>query len=149
LFAPCETLRGKTPGFLSNAQAANEDKLDFEFWREQAACGRLTLGSKVSAASQLPLLVMRKQGLVDQLARGELLDPSVIGITPGGPVCWRLFYQVEDILGFPSRLLFRDASRIEEFEVFNSLLPPSAHTGYWGNEFVVNAAAELIKSRLN
>ena len=149
LFAPDEYLSGGKPGFVSNKNTGDGDIESYMFWREQAKAGRLTLGSKVSAASQLPLLIMRKQKLVDQLARGELLDPVLIGIKPDGPVCWRLYYQVEDILGFPSRRLFRNESRIEEFEVYNSWRPDEAHTGYWNNDVVIKTAAALIKSRLS
>lgn len=148
LFAPKEYLTDETPGFVSNRRAADEDIADYLFWRNRAGSGQLTVGSKVSAASQFPLLVMRKQALVDQLARGELLDPALIGIYPGGPIAWRLFYQVEDILGFPTRRLFKDVTRIEEFEVYNAWRPDVAHSGYWTNDTVIQQAAALIKSRL-
>src|SRR5262249_36509513 len=88
LFAPDSYYPSGFPGFHFSS-ATPEIRGEFEWWRDRVKNGSLVLGSKTSTAGQLPLTVMRKQSLVDTLANGGYLDPSVIGITPDGPAQWR------------------------------------------------------------
>ena len=62
--------------------------------------GELTLGGLASAASQLPLMVMRKQVMVDKLFNHEGLDPADIGIV--STAYNGNFYDIDDLLGFAS-----------------------------------------------
>lgn len=135
----------KTPDFIAQPGRAADR---YGFWREQVAAGGLRLGSKTSAGGQLPLLMMRKQALVDQLAAGRRLSAEVIGVRPDGPPQWNIFYDPDDPLGFPARRLFPDQEAIHEYEVETSWLPVRAHTGYWDNGRVQRETADLIAGNL-
>jgi hypothetical protein len=149
LFAPEEVLTGGAPGFLTNTKAPPEARDQYAFWRGRAREARtLTLASKSRSASQLPLFAMRKQALVNQLAGGQRLDPTVIGLPPNGPVKWKLFYDVDDILGFPTRRLYQPTSVIEEFQVDTDWRPNLAHTAYWANDKVAEETAKLLEANL-
>jgi hypothetical protein len=117
-------------------------------WRARAVEGRLVLGSKSSAASQLPLLLLRKQRLVDALTvPGARIDASVIGIRPDAGTQWLLFYDVDDVLGFPTRPLFTPERALKEIEVRTGLEPLSAHLGYFRNVRVQDEVAALLAAR--
>ncbi len=120
----------------------------YRLWREKAKNQTLQLGSKASAGGQLPLLLMRKQTLVNRLAGREKLSVDVIGICPGDPVKWKIFYDPDDALGFPTRRLFADQAAIEEYEVETGWHPVAAHTGYWSNQQVQYEIADLIVRNL-
>lgn len=56
-------------------------------------------GSFIAAASQLPLLLQRRQHAIEELARGDCLDPAHIGVHPSCDCPrWLLFHDPRDIL---------------------------------------------------
>ncbi|GAB4458420.1 MAG: hypothetical protein OHK0029_19610 [Armatimonadaceae bacterium] len=142
------------PGFLDDHLAIAEDREDFVFWRAKASGSgaegekTLSLGALITAGGQLPLMMMRDQRLIERLARREFLDPEEIGIPSEGFAKWRNFYDVDDLLGFPCRRLYRDVPTIEDYQVDTAAMPNSAHTRYWENEIVLLKAAELIRANL-
>lgn len=144
LFAP-----DITPSFATSSPGSSPEERDsadcYARWRRKAQDKQLKLGSLATAASQLPLLVMRKQALVDRLFREERLDPSVIGIE-GDQVKWKVFYDIDDLLGFATRGLYRPDELIMDIQVDVGTLPSAAHTGYWTNSTVIEETADLICS---
>ena len=134
---------GYRPGFLDQA-ATETDKTDFERWREKAKKGELRLGSLTSTASQLPILLMRSQTVVDTFANEKLLDATDIGITDPNRVCWNIFYDVDDLLGFGTRRLYNHDQAIQEFQVDSGDNPGNAHTNYWKNSVVQEKTAQLL-----
>jgi hypothetical protein len=92
-------------------------------------------------------MMVRKQKLVDQLAQAEPLDPSVIGVPREGKPRWVNFYDADDVLGFPCRLLYGEAPTIVEYHV-NTGIFQNAHTGYWRNDRVIKEMADLIRANL-
>lgn len=135
---------GHHPDFLDQAADAHDAQL-YKTWRAAAQGGQLTVGSVVSMASQLPLFVMRKQGLVDLLFAGGHLDPADIGVR-NDAVRWLLFHDMDDLLGFPSRELYGPKESLKEIQVDNGL-PWVAHSGYWENETVLRETAQLLVER--
>jgi hypothetical protein len=131
------------PGFLDQA-ATETDKTDFERWREKAKKGELRLGSLTSTASQLPILLMRSQKVVDSFANKKLLDATDIGITDPNRVCWNIFYDVDDLLGFGTRRLYNHDRAIQEFQVDTGDNPGDAHTNYWKNSLYKKETAQLL-----
>ncbi len=143
---------------------------DFHILRDRVADKRLMLGSFISLASQLPLLCMRGRTcsnpknpplqMIDILCKGQggasdpidsYFDPADIGLLPDSSMQdqtrWLILYSTEDMLGFPTRPLYRpDAAQalIVEKQV-NTGLFPGAHTGYWRNPTVVNDTAKLLE----
>jgi hypothetical protein len=132
-----------TPGFLKQA-ATETDRTDFEKWREKAKKGELRLGSLTSTASQLPVLLMRNQDVVNKFANKELLDATNIGIIDPNRICWNIFYDVDDLLGFGTRRLYNHDRAIQEFQVDTGDNPGDAHTNYWKNAVVQKETAQLL-----
>jgi hypothetical protein len=140
LFAP-----NIEPDFLKEKQGSPEGQVRFELWRNKAKEGGLKLGTLVSSASQLPLFLMRKQFLVDHLAGGNRIDPSVLGIHNGqSGIRWLLFYDADDLLGFPTRRLYHPADQIREVQVSTGNFPPASHANYWLNADVIRETAKLV-----
>jgi hypothetical protein len=135
---------GYTPGFKEQKQGDTEDIKRFDLWREKAQNKQLQLGSLTSAASQLPLFLMRKQELVNQLANEQLIDAKDIGVLDSNRVQWQLFYDVDDLLGFGTRRLYNCDRAIKEYQVDTGDNPGDAHTAYWNNSFVAEKTAELL-----
>ena len=141
-----------TPGFLKLKATGTEtdkidfetDKIDFEKWRKKAQKGELRLGSLTSTASQLPILLMRSQTVVDTFANQRLLNATDIGITDPNRVCWSIFYDVDDLLGFGTRRLYNHDRAIQEFQVDSGDNPGNAHTNYWKNPVVQKETAQLL-----
>lgn len=133
-----------TPGFVQESQGTPDAIERFGVWRAKAQDGSLRLGSLTSAASQLPIFLMRKQALVDRIHRGELLQPTEIGVTATDHVQWQLFYDIDDILGMASRDLYSPAHAIRELQVDSGDLPGGAHADYWANATVVSQTAALV-----
>ncbi len=125
-------------------QGNDDDQKRFKTWQDKAGNGQLKLGSLTSTASQLPLFMMRKQKLVDRLAKGELIDATTIGIVDSNRVQWQLFYDVDDLLGFGTRRLYKAGDAIKEFQVDSNDNPGDAHTSYWKNRTVIEKTAELL-----
>jgi hypothetical protein len=148
LFAPGELWAQGTPDFARDPDVPQLQREQYLRWRARASEGRLVLGSKSSAASQLPLLLLRKQRLVDALTvPGARIDATVIGIRPNAGTQWLLFYDVDDVLGFPSRPLFTPEAALKEIEVRTGLEPLSAHLGYFRNVRVQDEVAALLAAR--
>jgi hypothetical protein len=134
------------PDYLGQAASA-QDGADYLFWRERTQTGHLLLGSFTSMASQLPLFMLRKQALVDRLAEGKVLDPSVIGIVPNGQTQWLIVYDVDDPLGFATRELYGDPPELRQVQVDAGDTPLKAHTAYWVDGLVISETAQLIATR--
>jgi hypothetical protein len=149
LFAPSSHWEKDKPDFVRETEDPSQAKAYTE-WRKRAQDGALILASKSSMASQIPLLVMRKQKLVDGLALTppQLLDPTVISVPKDGQPRWKLFYDVDDILAFPTRRLFDARGTIQEYQVDTDWRPDLAHTRYWKNEIVQKETADLIVQNL-
>lgn len=120
-------------------------------WRARAAAGDLVLGSFVAVASQLPLFLLRKQALVDLFAantpaKDVRIDPAPLGLTDS-QIRWRLFYDVDDLLAYPTRHLYSPRHHIEEIQVESADRPDKAHLVYWERDDVIKPAADLIADR--
>lgn len=115
-------------------------------WRKRAREKRLVLGTFISFASQLPLLVMRKQALVESLAREQRLDPGVIGIDRDRKsVQWVNFYDADDVLGFATSALYRASPAIADVRMNSGTLPVQAHVGYWSRDAIVRRCVEILR----
>ncbi len=148
LFAPDSEFPGGIPGFVRDDQGTDEDKEAYQFWRRRAQQGTLLLGSNTSVGAQLALMQMRKQKLVDHLAAGQRLDPTVIGVPRQGPPRWKVFFDLDDVLGFPARRLFDAQGSIQEYQVNTGWRPDQAHGGYWTNDNVLTEVARMIQLNL-
>jgi len=96
LFAP-----DRIPDFVRDKQGDPESCQRYEKWRVKAQDGTLKLGSLASAASQIPIFMMRKQELVDRLFNERPLDPSVLGINAADRIQWTNFYDIAMYSVFP------------------------------------------------
>ena len=156
LFAPSSEYPNGIPGFVEDEQGSPEMQAEYMRWRnraqaansDNALAGSLMLGSKSSFGCQLALMMLRKQKLVDRLAAGERLDPTVIGVPKSGPPKWKIFFDTDDALGFPTRRLFDSVGSIREYEVNSDWNPLTSHTNYRNNEEVQREIAELIIANL-
>lgn len=161
LFAPASEYPAEgefpegTPGFVrENRDRPGMEKAveAYEYWRERAQRKTLLLASKSSTGGQLPLMMMRKQKLVEKLFRagpGETpLDPEVIGVPKKGALRWKIFYDVDDVLGFPAGALFQSEGTIQDLEVDTGAWPDRAHRGYWESDRVLTEIAGLIVENL-
>lgn len=150
LFAPDTEFPDGVPGFVRenpDLEAAGEEFMD---WRARAQDGTLLLGSKTTTGAQIPLMQMRKQKLVERFAARPFvpLDPTVIGVPREGTPRWKLFYDVDDVLGFPTRSLFDARGSIQEYQVDTDWRPDLAHVRYWKVDRVLDETAALIESNL-
>ena len=137
LFAP-----NHEPGFYKQGEQEDIDR--FKLWREKADRGELKLGSLTSTASQLAILVMRKQKMVARLANQELLEAADIGIVEAQRIKWNLFYDVDDVLGYGTRRLYDAGAAIREIQVDADDNPIRVHNKYWQHPRVVAETAELL-----
>jgi hypothetical protein len=135
--------RGHVSDFVEGYQGGVWASQEFQKWRNKAQNGELTLGGLACAASQLPLMVMRKQVMIDKLFNHEGLDPADIGVVSPG-IQWKFFYDIDDLLGFASRNLYSPNNAIMDIQVNSGALPQSAHVGYWENEVVIRESAQLF-----
>jgi hypothetical protein len=120
----------------------------YEFWRLAAKAKRLELGSIVSMASQLPLMMLRSQRVVDTFAKGKTLLPDEIGISlDAKEIIWKIFYDIDDLLGFPTRPLFGDHPAIQDIQV-DVGDGYRTHNGYWASEKIHEDVAELLDRRV-
>lgn len=142
-------LFGEQPDFCLNNPGSEACKL-LAAWQGNP---KLVLGSFAGMASQLPILVMRRQKLVDIFKGNGTLNPAQIGITEE-KVKWKIFYDADDILGFKTKGLYKPNNNIDEIQVDNWPLHITgtfpfieinkywqplvlAHTGYWRNRTVI------------
>jgi hypothetical protein len=135
---------GHEPGFVKDEQGDPEAIRLFQKWRKKAQEGGLTLGGLASAASQLPLFVMRKPQMVDMLFNDGYFQPKDIGVVSAAQIQWKIFYDVDDMLGFPTRRMYRPDDAILEVQVDSGDDPGTAHTAYWENTTVIRETADLI-----
>jgi hypothetical protein len=135
--------KGHASDFVEKYQGGVWASQEFQKWRNKAQNGELTLGGLACAASQLPLMVMRKQVMIDKLFNHDGLDPADIGVVSSG-IQWKFFYDIDDVLGFASRNLYSPNNAIMDIQVDSGDLPLSAHVGYWENEIVIRETAKLF-----
>jgi hypothetical protein len=135
--------KGHRSDFVEQYQGGEWASEEFQRWRNKAQNGELTLGGLACAASQLPLMVLRKQVMIKKLFTHERLDPADIGVVSSG-IQWKFFYDIDDLLGFASRNLYSPNQAIMDIQVDAGDLPLSAHAGYWENEVVIRETAKLF-----
>ena len=131
------------PDFVEKYQGGDWASQEFQKWRNKAQNGELTLGGLACAASQLPLMVMRKQAMVDKLFKHQGLDPVDLGVVSSG-IQWKFFYDIDDLLGFASRNLYSPNHAIMDIQVDSGDSPLNAHVGYWENDIVIRETAKLF-----
>lgn len=136
--------KNHTPGFIKEAQGDDKTVHRFSQWRQKAQEGTLKLGSLISSGSQLPLMLFRKQGMIDLLFNDQYLDPASIGVRTNNKIQWKLFYDVDDVLGFSTRMLYAPNNCIREYQVRSGVLPEAAHVKYWENKTVIKEAAAMV-----
>ncbi len=120
----------------------------YQFWRLAAQKRRLEVGSIVTMASQIPVLLLRSQRVVDAFANGETLPADEIGIPPDTKeIIWKIFYDIDDVLAFPVRPLFGDYPGIQDIQV-DVADGLKTHTSYWRNETIHEQVAELLNRRV-
>ena len=141
--------------FLREARDDNVEHLRkevinrYKYWRQPNNAKRLELGSIVSLASQLPLLLLSKQRVVDELFVEKTLSPSDIGIPEDtNQILWKIFYDIDDLLAFPTGCLYGDHCAIKDFQVDSGNYPDTAHTDYWKSPVVHKEVAELWSRRM-
>jgi hypothetical protein len=152
------------PGFIKDRQGSQADQKRFATWRKKCADGQLTLGALLSAASQLPLLFQRSQKLVTLLYQARLdaaagktprlIDSRDIGVTCTDGIQWKIFYDTDDLLAFPTREFYslddgRPNPAIMDYQVNSGYEPNSAHTGYWTDATVVHECAQTLADWTN
>lgn len=122
----------------------------YKFWRDPKNARRLELGSIVSLASQLPLLLLSKQFVVDELFAGRTLSPEYIGIPDNtNQIIWKIFYDIDDLLAFPTGFLYGDHCAIKDCPVDSGNYPNTAHADYWKSPEVHKEVAELLSRRMD
>ena len=144
LFAP--NLQPQELGYYEQA-ATPQDRDNYLAWRTKAQNGSVKLATWISAASQLPLMAMRSQNLVDILAANGTINPANIGLRQD-TVRWVLFYDLIDVLSFPTRALYGGGVGIEEYEVDNGANPETVHSLYSKNRQFGQIAANVINSNM-
>jgi hypothetical protein len=148
------------PGFVKDKQGSSEEaERQFMMWRQKAQSGDVTLGGFAAAASQLPLLLMRSQHVVTTFYTAKRaqnagqrpigVDPADIGIKQTARPQWTVFYDTDDLLGFPSRGLYtlpdgNDHPAIVDFQVNTGWEPMTAHLRYWQHTTVIEETAKLF-----
>jgi len=142
--------------FITEARDKNLEHLRkevierYKFWRKPKNVSRLELGSIVSLASQLPLLLLSKQRVVDELFVGRTLSPSDIGIPENtNHILWKIFYDIDDLLAFPTGFLYGDHRAIKDYPVDSGNYPSTAHADYWKSPGVHKEVAELLSRRMD
>jgi hypothetical protein len=135
--------KGHEPDFVRRNQGGPWTSSEFQKWRDKAQSGQLTVGGVALAASQLPLMIMRKQVMIDKLFKHQRLDAGDIGVVSTG-IEVKFFYDIDDVLGFSSRNLYSPNHAMMDIEVDVGDTPQSANTGYWKNETVIRESAQLF-----
>jgi hypothetical protein len=146
LFAPSARWAKGQPDFL-----ADDDYGPIYLkWRAKAqgTAPMLTLRSIVTMASQLPLFLLRRQTVLDHYYNDQKLDPRDIGIPLDGPVRWKIFYDVDDILAFATRNIYITSTAIQDIQVRTGSTPEEAHFNYFTNRRVMDETGVLIASTL-
>lgn len=157
LFSPIGTRikndpeQAKEPTIASSQILAEEKRETVErylFWRVAAQKKHLELGSIVTMASQLPLLLLSSQRVVNTFANQETLSVDEIGIPEQSKeIIWKVFYGIDDLSAFPISPLFGNHPAIEDIaiEMSNNY---SNYPNYWENEVIHTHVAELLHRRV-
>lgn len=120
----------------------------YAHWRNLAVGlnpdGRLKLGSLVTLGGQIPFFFFRKQALVERFAAQQCLDPENIGVPKEGLPIWKIFYDVDDVLGYPVRGLFEAKGSIRQFQLNTGAFPHLAHDRYWRDPTVLEEVGSLL-----
>lgn len=161
LFGSPEAYRqGGEPEIVEHVRASKRAKAAalearYAHWRQKSErrdqVGRLKLGSLVTLGGQIPFFFMRKQALIDRLAENRALEPEHIGVPASGPATWKIFYDVDDVLGYPVRGLFEAVGSVRQYQIDTHHLPHRAHTRYWQHDKVLEEVGALLlaKTALN
>lgn len=143
--------QAKEPTIVSSHILTEEKQETVErylFWRVAAQKEHLELGSIVSMASQLPILLLSSQRVVNTFANQETLSVDEIGIPEQSKeVIWKVFYDIDDVSAFPISPLFGNHPAIEDIaiEMNNNY---SNYPNYWVNQVVHTQVAELLNRRV-
>ncbi|MFB2896202.1 acylphosphatase [Aerosakkonemataceae cyanobacterium BLCC-F50] len=143
--------QAKEPTIASSHILAEEKQETVErylFWRVAALQKHLELGSIVTMASQLPLLLLSSQRVVDTFANQESLSIDEIGIPEQTQeIIWKVFYGIDDLSAFPISPLFGGHPAIEDIaiEMSNNYYN---YPNYWENEVIHTHVAELLHRRV-
>lgn len=156
--APEDTPEATRPDILRDGDEYRHDKRRFAFWRAAAQRGaarhndsedlgpRLSVAGLITTGGQLALMMLRTQAMVDRMAAGETLDPTLLGLPREGKPIWYNFYDVDDVLGFPCHRLYA-VPTIMDFQVNTGLLE-KAHSRYWTSKVVIERIADLLRANL-
>ncbi|MGY8769003.1 MAG: hypothetical protein ACKVH8_11340 [Pirellulales bacterium] len=114
--------------------------------REAETKGTLKFASWSSCALPLPPVLLRRSENVIKLAQDESIDTENIGIRQTeGPIQWKIFYELDDPLGFAARAIFNDPGKaISQYQVSFADRPLKAHVDYWDDDVVRKETASLI-----
>ncbi len=58
---------------------------------------------------------------------------------------WKIFYDVDDVFGYPVRGLFEAKGTIRQYQLNTSFLPHLAHGRYWNDAKVLKEAGDLLQ----
>lgn len=152
LFALFNDTDGYEPGYTKQTDPPPTEVAALNTWRAKAESGELRVGSFVAAGSQLPVFLLRKQAIVNRFYENkdsddERVNPRLLGLSED-TVQWLLFYDVDDLLAYPTRHLYAPRKAIREVQVESADRPDKAHTKYWRKKKVLEEAASLILSRI-
>ncbi|XWK86243.1 MAG: acylphosphatase [Phormidium sp.] len=143
--------QAKEPTIASSHILAEEKQETVErylFWRVAAQKKHLEMGSIVTMASQLPLLLLSSQRVINTLANQDTLSIDEIGIPEQTQeIIWKVFYDINDLSAFPISPLFGGHPAIEDIaiEMSNNYYN---YPNYWENEVIHTHVAELLHRRV-
>ncbi|MFB2882093.1 acylphosphatase [Floridanema aerugineum] len=137
---------------IANSPILAEEKREtverYLFWRTATQKKHLEIGSIVTMASQLPLLLLSSQRVVNTLANQDTLSIDEIGIPEQTQeIIWKVFYDINDLSAFPISSLFGGHPAIEDIaiEMSNNYYN---YPNYWENEVIHTHVAELLNRRV-
>lgn len=146
-----DSQQAKEPTIVSShilAEQKQETVERYLFWRTAAQKKHIELGSIVNIASQLPVLLLRSQRVVNTFANQETLLVDEIGIPEQTKeIIWKVFYSIDDLSAFPISPLFDGHPAIQDIpiEMSNN---DSNYPNYWVNGIVHTHVAELLNRRV-
>ncbi|MFB2939023.1 acylphosphatase [Aerosakkonemataceae cyanobacterium BLCC-F154] len=143
--------QAKEPIIASSHILAEEKQETVErylFWCTAAQKKHLELGSIVSMASQLPVLFLSSQRVINTFANQETLSVDEIGIPQQSQeIIWKVFYDIDDLSAFSISPLFGNHPAIEDIAIQMSN-NYSNYSSYWVNGIVHTHVAELLNRRV-
>jgi hypothetical protein len=114
---PTAGLSDRVECYLMRNDASQASRNLYNQWK-----GRVVLGSFISTAYQLPLLLQRRQVIVNQLADDKRIDVSeYIGLSDDPAYRWLLFHDPRDLLSFHTKMLFAETPNIVETVIENEI----------------------------